>query len=675
MFFASGIEHRPNLPSASDILSDLQTKLEQGLRAHRAGRLDAAASFYRQVLQAQPSHPDAHHLLGRIAQQQGKLDAALACYAQAIDADPKAAPFRLSRGTALRALGRTEEAVAEFRAALRIDPVFAEAHHQLGNALKNLRCWPEAIASLREAARLQPKDAAVWLNLGTALLESDTANEAVTAFEHALTLEPARAEAHNILGTALLALGRLAEAQAAFLSALRLQPAYPAAHDNLGRLSRAQGRPAEAVEHFRAALAARPGAGTHSNLVYALNFLPDANPGEVFTEHRRWAELYAAPLRRARPTDAISFSAGRKLRIGYVSPDLIHHAVAYFIEPVLANHDRERCEIFCYHNALTSDRVTERLRSLDHHWRDIGRLTDEQVEALVHADQIDVLIDLAGHTARSRLGLFARQPAPVQVTWLGYPNTTGLDMIQYRITDAISDPPGETEAWHSERLWRMPATFSCYLPPADSPPVAPLPARATGRVTFGSFNHASKLNPNVIALWAHVLRAAPSARLFLRARALADASTADDFLRRFAAHGIDPARLTLDGAELSVADHLGAYGRVDIALDPFPYNGTTTTCEALWMGVPVITLAGRVHAARVGTSLLTHLGLPELVAYQPEDYVALCARLVGDLPRLAAWRASLRERMRSSSLCDAPQFTRHLEDAFRAMTARRNQAD
>ena len=648
-------------------MSDAPSALELALQHHRAGRVREAAALYEQILAAQPQHADALYLLGLICQQEGNLTRAEQLLGRAVAAQPTIAPYRISHGLVLRALGRTTDALAAFAQAREVAPTLAEAHHQEGNALKALGRFAEAAAALREAARLAPREAAIWLNLGVATLETGATAEAITAFRQAIALEPARPEAHNILGHALFASGRCDEARAAFEAALRLRPDFAPALDNLGRLYKATGQLQAAVAHFRAALAAKPSPGTHSNLLLALNYLPDANPAEVFAEHRRWNALYAAPLAPKQPVAHKTAQAHRPLRVGYVSPDFTHHAVAYFIEPILAAHDRTRVEVFCYANVRVPDSTTARLRTLADHWRDIAQLDDDAAADCIRKDEIDLLIDLAGHTAHHRLQIFARRPAPVQATWIGYPNTTGLDAIDYRLTDEICDPPGQTEAWHSEKLVRLPSAFSCYQPDTAAPEVNSLPASQAGRITFGCFNNFAKITPEVIALWGQLLRRLPDAQLLLKSRGLDDPTTAARIRAAFSDVGIDGARLVLNGKELSVHDHLRLYHGVDIGLDPFPYNGTTTTCEALWMGVPVIALAGNVHAARVGASLMAHVGLPDLVATTPDDYVAKAAALASDLPKLSELRRTLRETMHRSPLCDAAKFTRELEDAYEAM--------
>ena len=636
---------------------------------HQAGRLTQAAALYEQALAADPRQPEALFQLGRIALQHGDALRAESLFARAIAVLPGIAALHLQHGLALRAGHRPEEALAAFARAAALAPNFAEAHHQVGNVLKSLGRFPEAVAALQDAAQLSPDTAPIWLNLGVALLETGALTEALITFQRAVTLEPGRPETYNILGHTLAALNRNTEARTAFNEALRLRPDYAAAHDNLGRLCKAEGQLAEAVQHFRAALAAQPSPSTHSNLLLALNYLPNLSPKFVLGEHRGWNDQHAARLRPSVPPPAQP-AAGRRLRIGYLSPDFVHHAVAYFIEPVLAAHDRTRFEIFCYANVRIPDRVTAQLRTHADHWHDIAPLDDNSAADLIRADRLDLLIDLAGHTAHHRLLVFARRPAPVQATWLGYPNTTGLDAIDYRLTDAISDPPGQTEAFYSEKLVRLPGPFSCYCPDEAAPPVNALPATTPGAVTFGCFNNFAKVTPEVIALWARLLGELPGARLLLKSRGLGDLQLIDRVRSVFAAAGVSAHRLFLHGEELSVRDHLALYHGVDVGLDPFPYNGTTTTCEALWMGVPVITLAGRVHAARVGASLLTHVGLTECIAQSTDDYVARAVAIAQDLPRLAELRGILRERMRHSPLLDADRFTRTLEEAFVKMIAR-----
>jgi predicted O-linked N-acetylglucosamine transferase (SPINDLY family) len=357
----------------------------------------------------------------------------------------------------------------------------------------------------------------------------------------------------------------------------------------------------------------------------------------------------------------------RKLKIGYVSPDFRSHAVASFIEPVLAHHDQERFEIFAYYNHGQNDMVTQRLRKYCHHWRNIAAMSDEEVAELIREDEIDFLIDLAGHTGHNRLLVFARKPAPIQVTWLGYPDTTGLSTMDYRITDGFADPVDMTEDFHTEQLIRLPECFSVYHVPEEYPEVSRLPALENGYITFGSFNNFSKTTPEVIALWAKILRSVPDSRLMLKYSGLSDSSMKRMVREAFARLDIHPSRVELLGKDPSHVTHLQRYYQLDIALDTFPYCGTTTTCEALWMGVPVITLAGSSHVSRVGSSLMSNLGYTEMIASSQQKYVAIAVGLAPDIDRLSAIREELRDRMADSPLMDSTRFTQHLENAYKEM--------
>jgi len=641
--------------------------LEKGLAAHRAGQVEDAADIYRQILKRWPKQADALFLLGRLVQAKGNHEEAVGLFARATKVNPQLSRAHLQRGFSLNSLGRPQEAASAFQAAIAVQADLAEAHHQLGNTLRSLKRLPEAVTALREATRLTPADVVFWLSRGVACLEGQQLAEATASFEQAVKLDPAMPEAHEILGQALRAQHRTEEAREQFLAALRLRPLFGEAEHDLARLCVDEGLLAEAVIHSRNALAIKPAPETHTNLLFLLNYLPETEPERHFAEHRQWSQYFEKPLRSAWRPHANEAVPDRRLRIGYVSPDFRDHPVTSFFEPILRQHHREGFETFCYSNAKTTDAVTERLRSQADQWRDIYGWDPEKAAELIRQDRIDILVDLAGHTTDAALLIFARKPAPVQVTWIGYPNTTGLEAMDYRLTDYISDPPGHTEPWHSERLIRLPKTFSCYCAPAESPAVGPLPALLNGYVTFGSFNNFLKVSEPTIEVWARLLREMPSARLLLKSQGLRDPKTAARFIGRFVGAGVAPERITLCGARLSKELHMGLYNQVDLCLDPFPYNGTTTTCDSLWMGVPVVTLAGRSHVARVGVSLVTHLGFPEWAAGTADAYVAKCRELTGDLPRLARWRLGLREQMRGSPLCDAPQFIGHLEAAFRDM--------
>lgn len=644
--------------------------LEKGLASHRSGRLEEAALAYRQILEHWPKHPDALYLLGLVAQKGGRHAEAIALFGQAADANPVFPAPHLQQGFSLNALGRAGDAAAAFQAAIARQSNLAEAHHQLGNTLRDLNRLPEALASLREATRLAPADVVFWLSRGVACMRARQFDEAVESFQQAVKLNASLPEAHEILGQALMARHRTEEARKHLDEALRLRPNLAEAHHDLARLCVDEGLLAEAAIHFRAALAANDAPATLSNLLFLLHYLPETGPAAHFAEHRRWSERFEQPLRTAGRPHANAASPNRRLRIGYVSPDFRDHPVASFIAPVLTLHRRENFEVFCYSNVEVPDAITGRLRLLADQWRDIAGRNPDAVAELVRQDGIDILVDLAGHTTNNSLLVFARKPAPVQVTWIGYPNTTGLDAMDYRLTDGFSDPPGQTEQWHAEKLVRLPKTFSCYEIPGESPAVGPLPALVSGQITFGCFNNFRKVSQPAIELWARLLCEMPTARLLMKSGGLDNPGTARRLRDQLVRAGVDAERIELDGVRLSKESHLALYNRVDLCLDPFPYNGTTTTCDALWMGVPVVTLAGKSHVARVGLSLVSHLGFPEWAVETPDAYVAKCRELTRDLPGLARLRLRLREQMRQSPICDAPRFVGYLEAAFRDLWRR-----
>jgi predicted O-linked N-acetylglucosamine transferase (SPINDLY family) len=388
--------------------------------------------------------------------------------------------------------------------------------------------------------------------------------------------------------------------------------------------------------------------------------------GDLFSGYRSaraWWQHHGLPVYKSvnHKNDVESI---RRLKIGYVSPDFRQHSVSFFCQPLIQHHNRQLVEVFCYSEVKSSDDVTDEIMTSADEWRPISGLPDEAVAEQVRQDGIDILVDLAGHTAENRLLVFARKPAPVQITWLGYPNTTGMPVMDYRLTDDIADPPGEADQYHSETLIRLPDGFLCYSPPDDAPDVSGLPARQTARITFGSFNNLPKINEAVIALWSRLLLKVPKSDLLLKSKQFADAHVRQRFVDLFTSHGIAAERITLLPRVPSTAGHLALYHRVDIGLDPFPYNGTTTTCEAMWMGVPVISLRCERHAGRVGASVLTRVGLKELIAESEEQYVEIGMKLAQNLDGLEMLRAGMRARMSASALCDAKSFARTMENNF-----------
>jgi predicted O-linked N-acetylglucosamine transferase (SPINDLY family) len=561
--------------------------------------------------------------------------------------------------------GNIPQAEQLYRQILRADPSFAEAHTNLGHVLVRQERYVEAIAEYQQALRLKPDQFEAHYILAIALRDQGQLNEAAAHFQQAVRLRPDFAGAYSELGGVLRTLGRLDEAVDCCRQAIRLNPQSVEAHNNLGAAYLSQGRADLALACSQEAVRLQPdSAPARSNWLFCLNYDPQAEPDAVFEEHRRWGRLHtpAAPP----PPHANDPTPERRLRIGYVSPDLRQHAVARYIEPVLAHHNPQQVEVFCYAEVAVPDAVTARLQSLAHGWCWTCGLTDAQMARRIRGDRIDLLVDLAGHSAHNRLGVFALKPAPVQATWLGYMNTTGLAAVDYRLTDDVLDPADQPQR-DTEELVRLPSGMCCFAPPADAPAVTPLPAQRRGHLTFGSLHPLFKLNARVFGLWSSVLQRLPTARLLLFRDTLAGRAR-EHILSQFRGHGIASHRLDLrqwSGAP----GYLGVYDDIDVTLDAFPCTGGVTTCESLWMGVPVLSLCGVRPAARNAAALLARVGLSAWAVDTPERYAAWAVGLAEDLDRLAQLRAGLRDRVQAT-LCDARRFTRLLEDAYRTLWRR-----
>jgi protein O-GlcNAc transferase len=547
-----------------------------------------------------------------------------------------------------------------------IAPNLAGAYNNLGIVCRTLGRLDEAVASFQRACALQPDYAEALNNLGNALDEQGRSQEAVDCYRRALLLQPEYAEALNNLGATLKGQGKLVEAVAAFQRALAIRPDYVSAHVNLGGAFNEMGRLDEASACFRRAMEIKPDhAAAHSSWLFLRNYVAGYDLAALYADHLEWARRHAEALTALAAPHDNDADPARRLRIGYVSGDLCSHSVANFIEPVLARHDRRRFEVTCYSNSPRVDEVTRRLQGYADHWRRIVGMSDAAAEAMIRADRIDILVDLSGHTADNRLPLFARKPAPLQTTWIGYPNTTGMSAMDYRISDANLDPPGMTERYHTEALVRLPAS-ACFQPAAESPEVNDVPALTAGHVTFACFNNFTKVTDEAIGCWAQVLEAVPGSRLMLLIGDAGNAAARERVEQTFARHGVKPERLQLIGKR-PLAEYLALHHGVDIALDPFPYNGGTTSVHSLWMGVPIITLAGQSPVSRVGVTILANVGLQELIAQSVAEYVAIARDLARDTERLCRIRAELRGRLQASPLIDAERLTRALEDAYRNM--------
>ncbi len=607
----------------------IKDAIELALQHHKAGRLAEAEAIYRRVLAQDPNQADALHRLGLVAFQLGRNDAAIELIRQAIALQPNDAAYHLNLAIALQRRGDLDAAVASFSKAIQIRPDLVEAHHNLGRALRQQGKLDQAVAALRRA----------------------------------IELDPHHAESYNTLGLVFRQQGKLTDAAAEYTRALQIRPDLADALNNLANVLREQAKLDEAIVCYDRALALRPDdASIHSNKVYALHNHPGYDAAAILREHRQWDLRHASHLRQDAAGHPNDPSPQRRIRIGYVSPDFRNHPVGRFLLPLFDHHNPDAVELFCYSDAPVSDAVTQRLRSRANVWRSTGSLSHDELASLVRQDRIDILVDLTMHMAHNRLLAFARKPAPVQVTYLAYCSTTGLDAIDYRLTDPYLDPPGEGDRNYCEKSIRLPKTYWCYEPYAAPPQSAP-PAIAAGHVTFTCLNNFCKVTSPTIEAWRRLLQTVPGSRLILHAK---EGDHQQQLRDSLADDGIDPQRLIFVGHR-PVEQYLQSYNDIDIALDPFPCGGGTTTCDALWMGVPVVSLAGQTAVGRSGLSILSNVGLPELVAATADHYVQIAADLARDPDRLTRLRSELRPRMASSPLMDAAQFAKDIEEAYRTM--------
>jgi predicted O-linked N-acetylglucosamine transferase (SPINDLY family) len=633
----------------------------------RAGRWKEAETLLAGLAEIYPDEAEYLHLRGLALYHGGALPAALELFHRAIAAQPHAAHYYNNLGTLLNDLHRPDEAATACESALRLDPRCVEAHYNLGNARLQQREWAAAISAFRTTLQLQPGHPKAILNLGLALSAQGEVEAAIAHYRAALSLQPGNIAWLSNLGSFLLSQARLDEAAEIFQTILRLDPGNIVAWNNLANILKEQGRSGDALAAYRRALTLDPqSAEIHSNILLSLYLHPASTAERIAQEQRLWQQQHGEPLRRHFRPHLNDRSPERRLRVGYVSPDFRSHPVGHTLLPIFAAHDRAHFEWFCY-STTTPDAVTERFRAQATHWRDVGEITEEALAARIREDGIDILVDLALHTAHHRLLAFARKPAPVQVSWLGYPGTTGLAAIDYRLTDRFLDPSDSPGEISYEKPIRLPDCWCAFQAPADSPEVGELPADRAGHITFGSYNNFSKINDRVLDLWARLLLAVPDSRLLLLAKAGSHQERTRSFLQE---RGIAPHRLAFLGyrptsSEPRQAEFLRRYHQIDVALDPFPYNGMTTTCEALWMGVPVITLVGATSMARASFSLLSNAGLSEFATDSEENYLRKAIELAHDRPRLAEWRKTLRPRMHSSLLMDVPRFARNIENAYR----------
>ncbi|HTY99354.1 MAG TPA: tetratricopeptide repeat protein [Rhodocyclaceae bacterium] len=655
--FETALRLRPGFPEAQINLANLLR--EEGAAAE-------AATLYEQAAAAAPDLAEAQSALAASRVTEGRYDEALAQYRRALELQPRQPNLEFMRGCLLLDKADRQEAIAAFRKAVALNPQFADAWVSLGLALAQAGEALDGLNAFRQAIAVQPDHVDAHINYAASLAAFGAMDENLRVLRHAETLAPENVTLLGNLGAALIAVSRLEEAAGVLRRAVAVAPDWAPAVLNLGAALRGPGVQEESLRLLRRAAELEPNSlNVHGNLLMALCYNDRVTAEEILAATRYFGrqkianpgiDLVAEGAATASPEEP------RRLRIGYVSPDLRDHSVAYFVEPVLRWHDRQRFEVFCYYCKAVEDDTSARLKALTDQWHNVFAVPDEALARRIHADGIDILVDLAGHTADGRLGTFACRPAPVQVAWLGFPTTTGLPAMDYRITDGLVDPPGQPSL-NTETPLRLPDSYFCYQPGA-APDVGPLPATQNGYITFGSFNSLVKFSDSTVRLWAAVLARVPGSRLLLKNRFFGEPAMAERIRAAFAREGVAGERIELLAFAKEQVSHLEIYNRVDIGLDSWPYNGATTTCEALWMGVPVVNRCGGTHASRMGLTILSTVGLGDLVTAEDESFVARAVALAGDLERLVVLRAGLRRRLADSPLMQGEAYTRALEALY-----------
>jgi predicted O-linked N-acetylglucosamine transferase (SPINDLY family) len=682
---------------AVQIRPDLQEALfGLALAYQAAGGREQAVQAYQRLLQLHPKFAEAHNNLGNVLFALGRLDEAASAYRRAVQLQPDYVGAIGNLGSALMALKRYEEAVAVFRQGLAIEPNSPLIRNNLGNLLSVLKRYDESIVILRGALELNPNFVQAAYNLGNALQGRGKFTEAAEMFRRAIALDPAMVDAHNNLGNVLQLLrdfkgavdayiaalkikadfvpahnnlgstlrriGKIDESITALQHAIRLEPDFYQAHCNLGNSFKDAGKLDQAIACFRRALQLKPADdASHSNLVFTVQYHPDYDSAAILREALLWNVRHAQPLKNEiRPLEN-DRSPDRRLRIGYVGADFREHCQSLFTIPLFSNHDKTMFEIFCYAHVTRPDDKTERIRASCDGWQTIVGMTDHEVAQKIRHDRIDILVDLTMHMSFGRPLVFARKPAPIQVTWLAYPGTTGLSAMDYRLTDPYLDPPGEHDHDYCEKSVRLPETFWCYDPLSEDLDIGELPAQRNGHITFGCLNNFCKATKPSLEMWSAVLRAVKDSRFILLAAPGSHRQTIREF---FQSRDVDPNRLEFVEFQAR-PDYLTVYRRIDIGLDTLPYNGHTTSLDSMWMGVPVITRIGETVVGRAGWSQLSNLGLQELAANTDDEFLKIAADLAADLPQLNDLRTTLRERMKGSPLMDAPKFAKNVESAYR----------
>jgi len=644
----------------------IQDAFNLAAQKHQAGHLAEAEAIYRKILIQMPDHADSLHHLGMIGIQMGRHADAVELINRAIAANPKSADLHGTLGMALKGLNRIAEAIAEFQLALKLNPNLASTCNNLGNVFFGQGNTEAAAECFNRALEIQPTHSDALFNLGNLHKSAGRFENAIARYRQALAHRPQWPAALNNMGTAHRGLGQLDPALDCYRKAIQMAPQFAEAINNYADGLLHQGKAREALHEYDRALAAGPNASIAGNRVFMLHFHPDFDAQAILREARRFDEQYARPLAQKPPQ--VRLESGSRLRIGYVSSTFRLQVLRFYTTPLFRHHDRDRFEIFCYSDVPQPDTATARIKSLADQWRQTNSLDDAALADLIRRDEIDILVDLNMHMAPSRPLVFARKPAPIQIAFMAYPGTTGLSAMDYRLTDPYLDPLVAFDDCYSEQSIRLPDSFWCFDPelePTPSPVIDP-PAHHAGHITFGCLNGFCKINPSLLKLWACVLNAVPNSRLLMLS------STGES--RRWVTEVLAQQRIAADRLEFVDFQprykYLAEYNRIDLCLDTLPYNGHTTTLDALWMGVPVVTRVGSTVVGRGCFSQLSNLGLTELAGNDDTQFVKIAADLAGDLPRLSDLRRTLRARMTSSPLMDAPRFARNIEAVYMEVASR-----
>ncbi|MBF0224939.1 MAG: tetratricopeptide repeat protein [Desulfobacterales bacterium] len=660
--YKTAIELMPDYIDAIKRLINLYKKLE---------KKEDLLFWQKKLLEQNRENALINHEIGETLFDLGDFKEAINYYQACSKINPKNANALNNIGNCYYILEKFEEALNYYKISLELLPDNPVCNNNIGNALQKLGRFDEAVFHYKKALKLNPEYSEAYNNIGNIFQNKGKLNQALYYYQKALDLKSDNPEVLSNMGVAFLEQGKLQKAFSYFQSSVKIKPDFVKAYNNMGNTLKDEGKIDESIYFYKIALKIKPDYfEAHSNLLFAMQHMDKAKNTDIFMESQNWNKKYADTVPKYKHTKLEEFHT--PIKIGYISPDFKQHSVSFFFLPILLGHNKNEFEIYCYSDTKKNDHVTEKIKSLCHHFKIILGMSDDSVSNIIYQDKIDILVDIAGHTANNRLLVFARKPSPIQVTWLGYPDTTGLTSIDYRLTDNICDPVGDSDQFHSERLIRLEDGFLCYMPIDDAPDVSMPPFMNNNFITFGSFNNLPKITQTTISVWSSILNRLPNSILILKSRQFEDELIKNRYLNFFSNYGIDPKRIFLMPRSKNIKEHLAYYNKIDIGLDTFPYNGTTTTFEALWMGVPVITLKGNRHAARVGASILSRINLCELISKTQEEYIDKAVNLATNKKKLVDLKKSIRSIIRNSPLYKQESFAKKIENTYKFFMVERH---